>query len=104
MKICSKLTLNVNTLNLRGICGHIRTVFWLCTYVQCKHAMLITILPWRGALKSSIYFAICMYLRQIELTTIIYLTERLLKYQLSEKIMAYNFKTRSLIFPFGVLQ
>ena len=44
MKICSKLTLKGNALNVRGICGHIRTVDWLCTYVQYKHAMLITIL------------------------------------------------------------
>ena len=61
MRICSKLIPKGNTLNVRGICGHIRTVFSLCTYVQCKHAMLITIWPQRGALNSSIYYAICKY-------------------------------------------
>ena len=59
MKICSKSTPTGNALNVRVICGHIRTVVWLCIYVQCKHAMLITIWPERGALNSLIYYAIC---------------------------------------------
>ena len=45
MKICSKLTPKGNALHVSVICGHIRTVVWLWTYVQYRHAMLITIWP-----------------------------------------------------------
>jgi hypothetical protein len=41
---------------------------------------------------------------QIELTTMIYLTESLLKYQLLKQIMGYHLKTLSLVFRFGDLQ
>jgi hypothetical protein len=85
MKICSTLTPKGNALNVRVICGHISTVVWLYTYAQCKHPMLITIWPERGALNSSIYYAICK----------VFLTDRTDHYDISNRktIEISNIKT-----------